>query len=110
MVTEKEIKKFHIDQHRHLMTMCGNSDLEKSISSEDFNDKYGVGYEVYTSKNINEFEKALASKIAESPDQEDVLMKEAVSSLQSLEKVFVESGDGTAVSTFYVREKVSEKE
>lgn len=107
MFNAEEIKQRHIDQNRHIMSMCGDDSLEKALSKDEFSEKYSTDHEVYSAKNIKEFEDNLAAKIQENPEEADSLMEKAISELQPLQKVLVKSD--TSVETFYVK-KVEAKE
>jgi len=103
MFSEKEIKQKNIDQHRHIMSMCGDESLEKAISMGEFKESYGLTHEIYPINSIDNYRSAVADKINENPENAEAIIEKAMEEFKPLSKVLVKSED--RVETFYVREK-----
>jgi len=101
MFGEKEIKKHNIEQQRHLMQMFGDDSIEKSMSKNEFEERFKTDHEVYDQSGLESFKKAIADEIGKSPESEKEIMEKAISSLSGLSKVLVK--DETRIETFYVK-------
>jgi hypothetical protein len=106
MFGEKDIKQHNIDQHRHILNMCGDEGLEKAISKEEFNEAYSLTHEVYSQESISNYQQAIAERVDEDPENADAIIEKAVSDFEPLQKVLVKSD--FSVETFYVKEKSEE--
>ena len=101
MFGKEEIKKHNIAQQRHLMTMFGDDSIEKAISTEEFAKSYGETHTIFSKKNIEEYQLALAAMIEDDATQADSLIEKAVAEFEPLQKVLVKNDN--AVETFYVK-------
>lgn len=110
MFSGEEIKKEHISRKSHLLSMVGGELVEKSISKNEFVEKYASTHTIFTKDNLNTFTDDLAKAIKSNPEKEEDLMKSAKEELSSLSQVLVKSEDGS-ISELYVKEnKATEEE
>lgn len=102
MLGVNEIKKHNREQQQHLMTMFGDDSISKAISQEEFKERYESDHDVFSKGNIESFEKAVAEKVDENPEDKDSIISKAVEELTPLSKVLVK-GVNSAILTFYVK-------
>lgn len=109
MFGQEEINKHNIAQQRHLMSMFGDDSVEKALTQEEFNDKYGTDHQIFSQENIENYQVAIAEKIEENPEAADSVIEKAIGEFESLQKVLVKSD--LKVETFYIKknEETSEE-
>jgi len=96
------IKEEEFKRRNHLLEQFEDNGLEKAISQEEFNTKYGIGHQVFTMEGINKF-----VENATKEDASDEVVKAIEDELKTLSKVVVKTDEGFEAR--YVREEVIAK-
>lgn len=78
--------------------------LEKALTVDEFTQKYGAGFEVFSEKNISDFNLKLTETALEKGNTQDDISKAMSDEISTLEKVFVQDEKGVT-KKFFVRKK-----
>ncbi len=101
------IQKHNQDRVSHIynsFTESSKKPLEKALTVDEFNSKYGAGYEVFTERNLSSFKKSLTDTAIEKGETQEAISKDFDLQTTGLEKIFVQDEKG-AVNKFFVRKK-----
>ena len=99
MPNEDAIKEHQRIQKARIFDQFRHPEVKKSISVEEFGDKYSTGYKFYSEKTIDQFK----DDFLKSEDANQELLDQ---NLSKVEKINVEVSKGE-VTTFFV-EKIDE--
>lgn len=83
------IKDEEFKRRNHLLEQFADNGIEKAISQDEFNAKYGEGHQVFTMEGINNY---IAAKTAEGATDE--VVKGIEDELTTLSKVVVKTDNG----------------
>ena len=101
-ITFEDARNMGEEKRKQILSHFGEKDtIDKAISFDEFDEKYGAGHEVFTVKNINDY----IAKATEE-DSSDEIVKAIEDELTGLEKVFVKSEGSSVVEPRYVRKAV----
>ena len=76
-------------RREHLLNQLGNQDLVKSISTEEFKQKYGTEHEVYTAKTLTKF---INDSVEKNGGETPELIKSMQDQFATLSDVVVKEG------------------
>ena len=105
MSFENKPKEFLDNRRKHILSSFGEKDnLEKALSREEFTEKYGVGHDVFTQKDIENFESDVKKKDGSGEDVVKAISEE----FKTLTPVLIK-GTNNGLEKVYVRESKEEK-
>lgn len=103
---EKSPINFAEEKRKNILKQFGETDnMEKALSKDDFNAKYGVGHDVFTQSDIEKFEADAKTKHGTGED----IVKAIESEFSTLTSVLVK-GTGEGIEKVFVRESAQEPE
>lgn len=81
-----------------------NKDLQKAITVDEFNKRFGQGFEVFSPENLKIFEKAITDSVLEKGLDGAEVKAQLNEAVKDLKVVFVK-GENDQIKRFIVREK-----
>lgn len=93
-------------RRKNILSHFGVEDnVEKALSKDDFNEKYGVGHDVFTIQDLNKFE----TESKEGAENVEEVSKAIEAEFKTLSPVLVKGTVNGSVETVFVRESKVEK-
>lgn len=98
--------QFGEQRRKNILAHFGVEDnMEKALSKDDFNERYGVGHDVFTIQDLNKFE----TEAKEGAENVEEVSKAIEAEFKTLSPVLVKGTVNGAVETVFVRESKVEE-